>query len=83
MIASPDAQKVSSVTLKVYLAQKTWAVYKVKGNERKYFVDTASGPMWQDIPPEVLVPPDLILDSYNDVREYLLETLPSLEDDND
>jgi hypothetical protein len=58
-------------TLKEFLTEQTWAVYRVDGSNRKFFGDTAFGPMWKDIPPEIEVPADLKLGSLKEVEEYL------------
>jgi len=58
-------------TFKEFLREQTWAVYKVDGFKRKFFGDTAFGPMWKDIPQEIEVPADLKLDSLKEVEEYL------------
>lgn len=58
-------------TLKEYLREQPWAVYKIDGFKRKFFGDTAFGPMWKDIPLEIEVPADLMLDSLKEVEEYL------------
>lgn len=58
-------------TLKEFLREQTWAVFRVDGFKRKFFGDTAFGPMWKDIPLEIEVPADLKLDSLKEVEEYL------------
>lgn len=60
-------------TLKEFLCSQEWAVYRVNGETRKFFGDTAFGPMWKDIPQEIQVPADLKLESLGEVEEYLKE----------
>lgn len=60
-------------SLKEFLYMQEWAVYRVNGFDRKYFGDTAFGPMWKDIPIEIEVPADLKLDSLGEVEQYLKE----------
>jgi hypothetical protein len=64
---------VVTLTLKEFLCTQEWAVYRVSGETRKFFGDTAFGPMWKDIPVEIEVPADLKLDSLGEVEEYLKE----------
>jgi len=58
-------------TCKEYLREQGWAVYKVDGFNRKFFGDTAFGPMWKTIPEAIEVPADLKLNSLGEVEEYL------------
>lgn len=61
------------LTLKEFFLAQEWAVYRVNGETRKFFGDTAFGPMWKDIPQEIQVPADLKLESLGEVEEYLKE----------
>jgi hypothetical protein len=59
------------MNIKEYLIPQNWVTWRIDGAKRKYFQDTAFGPMWKDFPPEVEVPPDLQLDSIEEIHEYL------------
>lgn len=60
-------------SLKEFLKEQTWAVYRVDGFNRKFFVDTAFGPMWRIFPLEIEMPADLKLDTLGEVEQYLKE----------
>lgn len=60
-------------TLKGFLLKEEWAIYKVSGEKRQFFGDTAFGPMWKDLPKGMEVPSDLELTSLKEVKEYLDE----------
>lgn len=57
------------MTLKEFLCNQNWAVYKVKGH--RFFGDTAFGPMWKDIPEDIEVPNDFNLDSLEEVENFI------------
>ena len=66
-----DIGKASTnMTLKDWLLQQTWVVWRVDGVNRKVFQDTAFGPMWYALPDEVEVPTDLMLDDVLQVKKY-------------
>lgn len=62
------------MTLNDFLNTQEWAVYRLNGRTRKFFGDTAFGPMWKEFPPEVEVPVDLVLDSLLAVQTYMKNT---------
>lgn len=57
--------------VKEYLFEEVWAIYQVDGAKRKFFGDSFFGPMWKNFPDDVEVPSELVLDSLEEVREYL------------
>ncbi len=57
--------------LREFLAKEEWAVYRVDVKKRRYFGDTFFGPMWKDLPEEVVVPEDLDLDSFRSLQNYI------------
>ncbi len=59
------------MTLRDFLNNQEWAVYKVSAAKRKFFGDTFFGPMWKDIPADVEVEEGLELTSLNEVHAYL------------
>lgn len=59
------------MTLVEFLLKETWAVYQVDGANRRYFGDTAFGPMWKDFPEVVEVPSDLTLPDLKSVQDYM------------
>lgn len=62
-------------TLKEFLYTQKWVVYKVDGKTRKFFGDSAFGPMWKDIPQEIEVPADLKLESLGEIERHFRNKL--------
>ena len=62
------------MTLKEYVAAERWVVYQLDVPRRKFFGDTAFGPMWKSIPEEVAISQDeqeLVLDSMDSVLDWI------------
>ncbi len=59
--------------LKTFLSKQEWIVYRVDGQKRQFFGDTAFGPMWKEFSDEIIVPADLKLSSHKEVNKYLYE----------
>ena len=65
-----SGESICYAELREFIGGKKWAVYKVRGDEGKYFVDTAFGPMWQKIP-DGIDAAGVTLDSLKSVLSFI------------
>lgn len=59
-----------------FIASEDWAVYKLDCPNRKYFGDTAFGPMWKTLPEEVIIDDlNLVIDDHISVERWIQENI--------